>query len=256
MDKFLLRTSNKSTTSTSAPAAKLEKSEKSKRSHLPVYITVKERANKYPKGTFFVDDNLMFCSSCNIVVDHLRKSVVDKHLQSDTHKINTNRINLNGKQQTFRTSLNSRTPAEVEKAKVCQEWIRVCAASNIPLNKSDNPLLRKFLSSRVINGGAIPKASQLRDYYLFDVYQMENNELKDLVKDKQVALIVDELGDDEGRYVLDVMAVFLDFDELSPSGNTVAWLLDTHFLTETNNKTVSKAVLKTVHDYSIDFDNV
>lgn len=89
MDKFLLGTGNKSTTSP-APAAKLEKSEKSKRSHLPVNITVKERANKYPKGTFFVDDNLMFCSTCNIVVDHLRKSVVDKHLQSYTHKNNAN----------------------------------------------------------------------------------------------------------------------------------------------------------------------
>lgn len=47
MDKFLLGTGNKSTTSP-APAAKLEKSEKSKRSHLPVNITVKERAPESP----------------------------------------------------------------------------------------------------------------------------------------------------------------------------------------------------------------
>ena len=49
------------------------------------------------------------------------------------------------------------------------------------------------------------------------------------------------------------MAVILDFDELSPEGN---YLLDTHFLTETNNKTVSQAIVPTVNEYNIDFDNV
>ena len=67
-------------------------------------------------------------------------------------------------------------------------------------------------------------------------------------------MIVDEFSDSEGRFVLDVIAVFLDFDELSPGGNSVAWLLDSHFLAETN-RTVSQAVL-TVHDYSIEYDNV
>ena len=38
--------------------------------------------------------------------------------------------------------------------------------------------------------------------------------------------MVDELSDDEGRYVLDIMVVILDFDELSLSGNTVAYLLE------------------------------
>ena len=51
---------------------------------------------------------------------------------------------------------------------------------------------------------------------------------------KKVGLFVDKLSDYNGRYVLDVVAVFLDFDELSPSGNTVSWLLDSHFLTATN----------------------
>ena len=74
--------------------------------------------------------------------------------------------------------------------------------------------MREFLKTRVSNGGAIPKWSQLRDYYLFDVYQVEREVMKEKVKGKKVALIVDELSDDEGRYVLDVMAVFLDFDEL------------------------------------------
>ena len=112
--------------------------------------------------------------------------------------------------------------------------------------------MRKFLQTRV----AIPKCSQLQNCYLFDVYQTERAALKELVANKQISLIVDELSDGDGRFVLDIMAVFLDFDELSPSGNSVAWLLDSHFLTQTNNRTVSQAVVKTVHDYGIEYDNV
>lgn len=107
--------------------------------------------------------------------------------------------------------------------------------------------MRKFLQSRVINGGTIPKCSQLCDCYLFDVYEVEKADLKEHIRGENVALIVDELSDDEGRYVLDIMAVFFDFDHLSPSGRSVAYLLDTHFLSETNNKTVSQAVVRTVH---------
>ena len=119
----------------------------------------------------------------------------------------------------------------------------LCTAANIPLHKSHNPLMREFLQSRVVNGGAIPKCSQLRDYYLFDVYQTETANLKENIKNKKVALIVDELSDDEGRYVLDVMAVLLDFDELSPNGNSVAYLLDTHFLNATNNTPISRSAI-------------
>ena len=41
--------------------------------------------------------------------------------------------------------------------------------------------------------------------------------------------MVDEVSDDEGRYVLRILAVILDFDELPPNRNTIAYLLDTHF---------------------------
>lgn len=52
------------------------------------------------------------------------------------------------------------------------------------------------------------------------------------------------------------MAVILDFDELSPNGNSIAYLLDSQFLTATNNRTVSQAVVKTVYEYGIEYDDV
>ena len=69
MDKFVVKT----------PSA----SSKAKtRSHLPVNITANYRARNYPEGTFHVVDGMLFCSSCNVVVDHLREFVVDKHLEA------------------------------------------------------------------------------------------------------------------------------------------------------------------------------
>lgn len=107
--------------------------------------------------------------------------------------------------------------------------------------------MREFLQSRVVNGGAIPKCSPLHDYCLFDVYQTERANLKEIIKNKNVALVEDKLRDDEGHYVLDVIAVLLDFDKLSPNGNSVAYLLERHFLNTTNNRIVSKTVVKTIH---------
>ena len=43
-------------------------------------IAAKDRVNQYP-GVFYVDNGLFFCSTCSVVVDHVRKSVFDKHLE-------------------------------------------------------------------------------------------------------------------------------------------------------------------------------
>ena len=69
-------------------------------SHLPPNVTAHDQARKYAVGTFHMDDELMFCSSCNIVIDHLCKSVVDKHLESALHKQSRAEQYLGSKQQT------------------------------------------------------------------------------------------------------------------------------------------------------------
>ena len=130
-------------------------------SHLAVNIDANKRARKYPKGTFHVNDDLVFCSSCNVVVDHVRKSVVNKHLEAVSHmKLAEKPEGV--KQKTLKTMLECKTPSQVEKVAICQEWVTVCTATNIPLHISDNPIMRKFLHTRVVSGGGI-QCSQLRD---------------------------------------------------------------------------------------------
>jgi len=48
------------------------------------HLTPQERANQHP-GKFHADDNLLFCSTCYVVVDHHRKSVFDNHLLAVSH---------------------------------------------------------------------------------------------------------------------------------------------------------------------------
>ena len=106
----------------------------------PCGITPQEQANQYPRK-FHADDNLPFCLTCNVVMDHHRESVLDNHLSAVSHiKRMSESSSKRAKQQTLKTSFTCKTPAQEERVKVFHEWIRACAAANIPLNKSENPI--------------------------------------------------------------------------------------------------------------------
>lgn len=125
--------------------------------------------------------------------------------------------------------------------------------ANIPLSKTDHPLVRKFIQERVKNGGAIPGGYQLQDVYLPMSYEEERSKLIDHLKDKYIAVIFDEMSDDEGRFVLNILFAPLELDS---EGRVLSYLADTVFLEKTNNTTVSQAVLSAVREYNISFDKV
>ena len=181
-----------------------------KNSLTAVKIKAADRVRKYLEGTLHADDGLLFCSTCNVVIDHLRKHKIDKHPESFYHTLKVKTSVW--KQQTLKTALNCKTAPQVEKVKTGQSWIKACCAANTPLLKSGNKDMANFRQSKDANGDAIQKCSQLRVMTFF---------LKKIVKDRNLALIVDELGADEGRDVLDIMAVLLDLDKLSPQDNCV-----------------------------------
>ena len=59
---------------------------KPKDAHTAVKTTARDHLRSYPKakGTLHEDDGLLFCSTCNVVLDHTSKSSTDKHLESAT----------------------------------------------------------------------------------------------------------------------------------------------------------------------------
>lgn len=85
--------------------------------HLPLNISAKDRARKHSEGTSHADNALLFCISNSIVVDYPRKFVMDKHLEADSHKQNTEK-NEGGKQQALKAFLNCKTTvAQIEKVR-------------------------------------------------------------------------------------------------------------------------------------------
>ncbi|XP_076137435.1 CGG triplet repeat-binding protein 1-like [Alosa pseudoharengus] len=171
-------------------------------SHLPPNITAKDHEKQFP-GMLHESGGKLFCTACNTVVEHKRKSSIDKH---------------------FATAKHTRRMAEVQGAHLC-----ACTAVNIPLSKSDHPALRKFLTEKVMNGGAIPGFHQFQEKYLSAVYLNEKESLNTHLAKKPVAVIFDETPDIEGRCVLNILIAPLEKDE---SGRILAYLSDTVFLDE------------------------
>ena len=95
-------------------------------------------------------------STCNVVMDHHRKSVI-----------------LTSTFQLFHTSSEWMNPFRSEQTTDIKDFIQVQNSSSQRGSESlpwvdkacaaANPTMREFLLSHVVNGGTIPKGTQLRD---------------------------------------------------------------------------------------------
>jgi len=105
----------------------------------------------------------------------------------------------------------------------------------------------------VVNGGAIPKCSQLTEKYMAEVCSEEVCVLKEKPAGKPVAIIFDETPDPQGRCVVNILVAPLCVDE---DGNLRAFLTDTVFLNTVDHRSVSQSVVKVLQQYDISNENV
>ncbi|CAK6441565.1 CGG triplet repeat-binding protein 1 [Monodelphis domestica] len=146
------------------------------RSKTALYVTPLDRVTEFG-GELHEDGGKLFCTSCNVVLNHVRKSAISDHLKSKTHtkrKAEFEEQNVRKKQRPLTASLQCNSTAQTEKVSVIQDFVKMCLEANIPLEKADHPAVRAFLSRHVKNGGSIPKSDQLRRAYLPDGYENEN----------------------------------------------------------------------------------
>uniref|UniRef100_A0A8C3SQ01 Uncharacterized protein n=1 Tax=Chelydra serpentina TaxID=8475 RepID=A0A8C3SQ01_CHESE len=152
------------------------------------------RAHKFPTK-LHADGDKLFCTLCN-VLNHDRWSViVDCFALKPPHKLKED-------VKTIISTLKNKTPAKKECVDVT--WVKTLASANIPLSKTDHPLVREFLDSRVLNGGAIHGRTQLTETYLSEVYPKGKENLKLKLKDKKITVLFDKCCD-EARSVLNVL---------------------------------------------------
>ena len=79
--------------------------------------------------------------------------------------------------------------------------------------------------------------------------------MKIKVSNNPICVIFDEMIDNDGRYVLNILAcpVNAATDE---NGLLKSYLLDTCFLEKTNHSTVAQAVVGVLNEYGVNYDNV
>uniref|UniRef100_A0A8C3RRD2 U1-type domain-containing protein n=1 Tax=Chelydra serpentina TaxID=8475 RepID=A0A8C3RRD2_CHESE len=163
------------------------------------------RARKFPTK-LHADVDKLFCTLCNVVLNHDRQSVIVGHFASKKHKLKEDAAQEEGRnkrQKIITGSRKNKTPAEKECVEVT--WVKTLTGANIPLSKTDHPLVREFLDSRVRNGGMISARTQLTETCFPEVYLKEKENLKLKLKDRKIAVIFDECCDDEARSVLNVL---------------------------------------------------
>lgn len=162
------------------------------------------RLKQYPKGTFHIDGGVFYCSFCNISVSWEKKDTTDKHLKSKKHLLSQERSGSKCQedppakrlcQMSIDGTIGRMNEAKEARTNTVFKIVESFTAANIPMEKLDNPSLRKFIQTEVKGGGSIPKANTLRDEWIPRVFFLQKEELRKSLASKKVALILDEAED-------------------------------------------------------------
>uniref|UniRef100_H3AX10 DUF659 domain-containing protein n=1 Tax=Latimeria chalumnae TaxID=7897 RepID=H3AX10_LATCH len=212
-------------------------------------VSAADRAKQYPPGVLHSDRGKLFCTSCNITVDHYRKSSVDRHLDSSIHSLS--------KKQTTVTSLFQKSTENREARNSLNfDLTEAFVCANIPFETLDNKKLRDFFRRNVANGGVIPSSTQLRREYLPKVAEFHKQEIKEMLKQSgSLSVVTDESTDAQDQYVLHVLFVLQGLNGETDS-ELKAVLADTVYLQAVNYNTVAQAVVKCLNTFEVDFDDV
>lgn len=226
--------------------------------------TADDRAIEFGKNILHADGGKLFCTSCNVSLDHSRRATIQRHLESETHLNKKRAIEKEPqdgtikKQKTISSMFKKTTESTESRHLATMELVEAFASANIPLEKLDHPKLRDYLQRNVKNAGGLPSANKLRQDYLPKVFDAQFEEVKSLINScESFSIISDESTDEQDNYVLHVIFDFMsDKDEDVKTGTLTAVLADCAYLDAVNHTTVSQAIIKTLTKYGADFNKV
>uniref|UniRef100_A0A8D0G6Y2 CGG triplet repeat-binding protein 1 n=1 Tax=Sphenodon punctatus TaxID=8508 RepID=A0A8D0G6Y2_SPHPU len=128
-------------TVTAESRKKTEPFVKKNSSHKALKVTAQERATEFAKE-LHEDGGKLFCTSCNVMLDHTRRSIVVDHIKCKTHlkrKAEFEQRNDNNRQRTITSSIQCHTDTQMSRIEVTQEFVKMCLEAKIPLEKADHP---------------------------------------------------------------------------------------------------------------------
>ena len=141
MEKFYSKATPPSQPPPQKPSAKRKKpNAAAKQGH----VTASSRASQYVQGTFYSENGLLYCRTCNEVVEHARKTTVNRHLDGKTHlkKVATSKAAEKDRQlrtQSIATVVHHSSEAALVRKELFVDLCRTFLACNIPMEKIDHP---------------------------------------------------------------------------------------------------------------------
>lgn len=218
-------------------------------------IDIHQRAHEYKSEGFYVSDtNILMCKYCNTRIEWQKKDTLDKHVSSANHlKVKNQVPGPSGvkRQSTIQGSFDRLKRAKEEKNTFVEDTVRMCLKANIPINKLDHPAVRDYLHRYVSGSGDLPSANSLRRKYVSLCGQKEKDATRTALKDKPVVIVADETSDTLGRCVFAVL--FRTIDSLPEQ---CCYLASVNFLDTANASTCSQAIIDTLKEYDIQYNNV
>jgi len=132
-----------------------------------VLVTPTVRARQFKPGTFHVTGDLLFCSTCNVPVDFIRKDSCTKHLDNNVHKRKAANVKSNESHEAKKQKLQA-SIFEVFAKETAQKQLEIMrleevfSSVNVPLHVLDDANLKAYLETNLKVIGVIPSAHQLR----------------------------------------------------------------------------------------------
>uniref|UniRef100_A0A8C4RMI1 CGG triplet repeat-binding protein 1 n=1 Tax=Erpetoichthys calabaricus TaxID=27687 RepID=A0A8C4RMI1_ERPCA len=123
------------------------------RNKTAVNIGPEQRVKEFGQDKFYAEGGLLWCKTCNELVDHVRCQTITDHLGTKKH---TERANKRQHEATNNPTSNT----------LVMELVEAFMAANIPLEKVDNPTMRSFMQKNLKGGGGIPQANALGELYV------------------------------------------------------------------------------------------
>lgn len=199
------------------------------------------------KADFYEDGGKLFCKFCKHTVDWKRRDSCVDHIASQKHKkakLKHQNIPPKKKQCTLDSDKLKPSTSLEERCDFQRDFLRMMTTANIPLEKVND--MKPFFMKHCKQGGSLTSCINLRERYLPQVFEEHLAAVKEQLKGKSVSIIVDETTDDRDKSVLNVLAGNLD----------KLFLIDVVFMKECNQQTLAQAVLKSLTNVGIEYNDV
>ena len=205
---------------------------KSKRSSAVQKVSAAARAKQFED--LYVDGDVLFYKYCSQRIDFVRVHTIKDHLKLKKHIVG----------RKLKAAKKSSYTYFYGEVKVFKRGIYFGFYGSYAFRK--NKKIKPFLVKHCQQGGALPHAKFLRSDYVPRLFDQHFQVLKTVVADTPVGIVTDETTDIRDHSILNVVALV----------RGKCYLIGLEKMVACNHATFSQAIIKSVSDVGIKFENV